>query len=227
MKQWFASLAQAIPRYALTVAGVLALVLFVLLALLPLQIVHAHLSDAAYLKGLLVWAILALLCFVPALSMLIRKIWFFPGRAAPVASSQLREQLLALNRQDLPVRIQESGRALVAQWRYDDPKWCELMDASGIRRMLEMRLIFDETTHTITIRDRFRRVNLELCPVKVRPSLLAVPGVVFSVPPAGTRDSGLFQIRLPVDYTFRPREMKAPLTALILAQGWNVRYTLL
>ena len=225
MTRLFASLIQAIPRYALTVAGLLLLVLFLLLTLLPLQIVRDHLTDTAYLQGLLIWAGLALVLFVPALSMLIRKIWFFPGRAEPVSASVLRQNLLQFNDQNIPIAVQEKGKALVALWRYDDPNWCELMDLSGMKRFLEMRLLLDERTHTVTIRDRFRKVNLELCPVKVKPALAAIPGVVLAVPVETDQDPAV--ARLPVDYTFKPKELKSPVVNLILNQGWNVRYTLL
>jgi len=224
---FYSSAFRTIYRYALTLAALLLLIVFFLLTLLPLQIVRDHLTDTAYLQGLMIWGILAFVFFIPALSVLIRKIWFFPGQGTPVSEIMFREKMLALNERDIPVRVQKKGKALVVQWRYDDPKWCELMEISGVKRLLEMRLYLDEKTHTITVRDRFRKVNLELCPVKVKSSFMAVPGVVLLAPPLAPKDTDPFAPRLPVDYTFRPRELKALLISLVLGKGWNVRYTLL
>ena len=223
----FSSAFRTIYRYALTLAGLLLLVVFFLLTLLPLQIVRDHLTDTAYLQGLMIWGILAFVCFVPALTLLIRKIWFFHGHSEPVSETVLREKMLALNDRDIPVRVRKKGKALVVQWRHDDPKWCELMEISGVKRLLEMRLGLDERTHTVTVRDRFRKVNLEFCPVKVKTSFVAIPGAVLLVPSPTPKDADPFSSRLPVDYTFRPRELKASLTSLILSEGWNIRYTLL
>ncbi len=224
---FYSSALRTIYRYALTLAALLLLVVFFLLTLLPLQIVRDHLTDTAYLQGLMIWGILSFVFFIPAVSMLIRKIWFFPGQGAPVSETILREKMLASNDRDIPVRTWKKGKALIVQWRYDDPKWCELMEISGVKRLLEMRLYLDEQTHTITVRDRFRKVNLELCPVKVKSSFVAIPGVVLLVPPPSPKDTDPFASRLPVDYTFRPRELKALVTSCILSQGWNIRYTLL
>jgi len=215
-----------IKRYLLTFAGLCLLIIAYLLTLLPLQIIRDDLAAATYIKALLVWGILILFSLLPVVSLLIKKIWFFRGTGRAVSEKQLRALLLAVNEMALPIRILQKGKRLIGQWRYDDPDWCEYMVAANVSTLYELRLKFRESTNTVLASDRSRRGNFDLCPVRVKTSLLAVPRPLFGI--RRNEESGIKQHKKmrPSDFQFKPAEIKSPLLNTILAHGWNVQFTL-
>ncbi len=215
-----------IKRYLFTLGSLFLLVTCYLLTLLPLQVVRSDLSTATYVKALLVWGALVALSFLPAVSMIIKKIWLFHGRGTPIPETELRSALLTLNAMKIPVRIVEKRTRLVAGWRYDDPTWCEYMAFADISKVYEMRLSFSRENHTVTVSDRFRKVNFDLCPVRVKTGLLALPRPFFSLEKRKYPGIGQYEDMSPTDFHFTPTEIKSPLVNTILAHGWNVRFSL-
>ena len=216
-----------IKRYLLTLLALFLLVIAYLLTLLPLQIVRSNLSMATYGKALLVWGVLAALSFLPAISIILKKIWFFHGRGTPLPEKELRAALLAINELNIPIRVREKRKQLVAGWRYDDPDWCEYMVAAHLSRLYELHLRFNEATHTVHVSDRYRKVNFDLCPVRVKTGLLALPRPFFALQRKKNMTIENYGNMAPSEFSFRPAEIKSPLTNSILARGWNVRFTLL
>ncbi|HHB76490.1 MAG TPA: hypothetical protein ENK84_08090 [Desulfobulbus sp.] len=216
-----------IKRYLLTFCAFFLLVIGYLLTLLPLQIVRSDLSTATYGKALLVWGILVALSFVPAVAMIIKKIWFFHGTGVPISEKELRAALLTVNRLKIPVRVTEGRKQLIAGWRYDDPYWCEQMVAGHVSRLYELHLRFDEATHTVRVTDRLRKVNFDLCPVRVKTGLLALPRPFFALTRRKNYTIEKYGDMVPSDFSFQPAEIKSPLLNSILARGWNVQFTLL
>ena len=215
-----------IKRYLLTLIALFLLVIGYLLTLLPLQIVRSHLSMATYGKALLIWGVLVALSFVPAVSIILKKIWFFHGKGTPLPAKELRAALLAINELNIPIRITNKRKQLVAHWRYDDRKWCEYMVAAHVSRLYELRLRFNEATHTVHVSDRYRKVNFDLCPVRVKTGLLALPRPCFGLQRKKYTIEHYGNMA-PSEFSFRPAEIKSPLINSILARGWNVRFTLL
>lgn len=215
-----------IKRYLLTFAGLCLLIIAYLLTLLPLQIVRDDLAAETYLKALFVWGILVLFSFLPVVSILIKKIWFFHGTGRAVSEKQLRAILLAVNEMALPIRILKKGKRLVGQWRYDDPVWCEYMTAANVSTLYELRLKFRESTNTVLVSDHFRRVNFDLCPVRVKTGLLAVPRPLLGIKRNEKLGIEQYKKMKQFDFQYKPAEIKSPLLNTILAHGWNVQFTL-
>jgi hypothetical protein len=215
-----------IKRYLLTFGGLCLLVIGYLLTLLPLLIVRDDLSTATYFKAMMVWGLLVSFSFLPGVALLIKKIWFFHGSGQSVSEKQLCSILMAVNEMAVPIQIEQKGKRLLAKWRYDDPDWCEYMAAANVSTLYELRLKFQKSTNTVLVSDRFRRVNFDLCPVRVKTGLLAFPRPLLGI----KRDnkSGLKQYKKmgPSNFQFKPVELKSPLLNTILAHGWNVRFTL-
>jgi len=216
-----------IKRYLLTLGAFFLLVIGYLLTLLPLQIIRSELSTATYGKALLVWGILVALSFVPAVAMIIKKIWFFHGTGRPIPEKELHAALLRVNKLKIPIRVTEKRKQLIVEWRYDDPDWCEYMVAAHVSRLYELYLRFDDPTHTVRVTDRRRKVNFDLCPVRVKTGLLALPRPFFSLPRRKKYTFENYSNMAPSDFSFTPGEIKAPLLNSILARGWNVQFTLL
>ncbi len=213
-----------IKRYLLTFLAFSLLVIGYLLTLLPLQTVRSDLATGTYIKALLIWGVLVALSFVPAVSRTIKKIWVFPGSGEPVPEKDLRAVLLAINTMNVPIRVTEKRKRMLVGWRYDDPQWCERMVAAGLSRIYELRLKFNAKTRTVTVVDRYRRVNFDLCPVRVKTGILALPRPLFLLKKG--RGISTYRQMNPADFHFKPTEIKAPLTATILAHGWNVQFAL-
>lgn len=216
-----------IKRYFLTFGGFCLLAAIYLLTLLPLLMVRGDLANQTYIKALAVWGLLVLLSLGPALSLLLKKIWFFHGTGEPVSLKKLRASLMEVNEMHVPVRIEEKGKRLIAEWRYDDPSWCERMAEKNVTRLYELRLGFDENTRTVTLADRSRRVDLDLCPIRVKTGFLAVPRLFFAVKTGKNQGIEKYKEVAPSDFQFKPGEIKSPLVNTILAQGWNVRFALI
>jgi len=216
-----------IKRYLLTFAGLCLLIIGYLLTLLPLQIIRDDLAAETYLKALLVWGLLVLFSLLPVIALLIKKIWFFHGTGRAVSGKQLRAILLAVNDMALPIRILQKGKRLIGQWRYDDSDWCEYMVAANVSTLYELRLKFEKNTNTVLVSDRFRRVNFDLCPVRVKTGLFALPRPLLGIKKNEKLGIEQYKKMRPSDFQFKPSEIKSPLLNTILAHGWNVQFTLL
>ncbi len=216
-----------IKRYLLTFGALFLLVIGFLLTLLPLQIVRADLNATTYGKALVVWGVLAVLFFVPAVAMMIKKIWIFHGTGTPLPEKELCAVLISVNALNIPVRVIEKRKQLVAGWRYDDPNWCKHLVAADISRLYELHLRFNEATHTVRVSDRYRRVNFDLCPVRVKTGLLALPRPFFALQRNKKMTIEQYADMAGSDFSFKPVEIKAPLLNSILVRGWDVQFTLL
>lgn len=215
-----------IKRYLLTFAGFLLLALIYLLSLLPLLLVRADLATANFVQYMTAWGILVMLSLGPALSLIIKKIWFFQGEGPAIALNALQSALLAINEMSGPVRLRKKGKRLIAEWRYDDPKWCECMADKNMVRTYELHLTFDDTVNTARLADRSKKIDLSLCPIRVRTGFFAMPRLFFNIKTG--KDNGLEQLANPNpnDFHFKPREIKTPLVNALLDHGWNVRFSL-
>ncbi len=216
-----------IKRYLLTFMGLFTLATVYLFTLLPLLMVRSGLSSQTYLEALAVWAVLFLLSLGPALSFLLKKIWFFQGTGTPVSLKELRATLMKVNGMHAPVRVLDKGKRLIVEWRYNDSDWCELMAEKKITRLYELRLGFDESTRTVTLSDRSRKVDFDLCPIRVKTGFLAMPRQFFAIRSAERNGIEKYRERRPSDFLFKPGEIKSPLVGTLLSLGWNVQFALL
>ncbi len=215
-----------LKRYIQTALYLILLALLYGLGLLPVLLVRASLQTGQYLLALLSWLVLVAVSLPFLLGMIIRRVWFFAGSGEPVLMDLLEEKILAINDMDAPVRVKKKRHGLVVSWRHDDPAWCERMDRAGMKKTFELHLAFDNATKTVTLSDRARKVDFELCPVKVKTGLLSLPRPCFRVAVGPDWDVGAYRDRRDADYRFQPWEIKSPVMGTILNNGWNVRFSL-
>ncbi len=216
-----------IKRYLATLGGFLLLTAIYLATLLPLLLVRADVTSATFLRSMTVWGLLALFSLGPALSFLIKRIWFFRGKGQAVALHELRQHLLAINEIHCPVRVKEKGKRLIVEWRYDDPEWCEYMAAANVTRLYEVLLGLDESTNTVTFSDRGRKIDLSLCPIRIKTGFLSRPRLFFGIKIGKDRGVNQYSMVRPTDFRFKAQEIKTPIVNTILGHGWNVRFSLL
>jgi hypothetical protein len=212
-------------RYIYTFFGLFALLGMYWLALLPILAVRTNLETKHFGIALIVWGVLAGVFFFPALAIILKKTWFFRGRGEPVVLDLLHAILMKVNDLDAPVTVARQGKKLVCTWRHKEPHWCERLEKSGMRRLYELWLHFDNSTKTVTMSDRFRSINWDLSPVSVKTGWLSYSKPYFSVKTGDDWGVENYEDTDPDAYTFSPHEIKSPIMNTILKNGWNVRFS--
>lgn len=215
-----------LKRYFLTFFWLLLLLGAYLISLLPLLVVKDQLDQSNYTLAVCIWAVLAVLSFIPVLSRLINTIWLFPGKGAPVSQEELKERLLSVNGTQGPVQVNKKRHTLIVTWRYEETQWCELLSSLGICRLYELHCRFDAATRTVLLVDRIRSADFLICPDRVKIGFLRIPLPFFRVRPRHLGSVAQYATMAPHEYSFHPREIKAPIMGTILASGWNVRFSL-
>jgi hypothetical protein len=134
--------------------------------------------------------------------------------------------IMGVNDSGGPVSARKKRGKIILSWRCGEPAWCERMALEGVHRTYELRLRFDTTTRTVTMIDRVRTVDFDLCPIKVKVGRLARPRLYCSLGKRGEQGLEYFKNTPADQYRFLPREMKAPVFHAVIASGWNVRFDL-
>ena len=214
-----------IKRYFLTIIAFLLLLLGYALTLIPLVIIGTGLEQQTHLLGFGIWGLLVLGSLIPALSMIISKIWFFQGHGEPVALKILQKKLLAVNHGNGPVQVQEKKKKFIVTWHYANPQWCELMNRMGMDKLYELHLVFDNATKTVVIADKIRSLRFVDCPEKVKTGFIAKPKPFLKVNLGKQWSIDNYTGAQPQDYSFQPGEIKSPVLGSILKCGWNVRFS--
>ena len=215
-----------LKRYLRTLVWLSLTAAVTVLVLVGLLALRGMLSDEVVLMAICLWCTAVSLVLLPLLARLFATIWFFPGTGEATVEEQLRARLLAINDRPGPVRAVAGKKDIVVTWNYREAEWCELLSRLGQNSIYELRLRFDGTTRTVTMADRMRRAEFLFCPegVKVGWPRIPLPLLRVRLAKAGSLEG--FATAEAYEYTFHPREIKAPIMAAILAAGWNVRFSL-
>lgn len=170
--------------------------------------------------------------------------WFFKGSAwagsspaepgaVAVSSGELATRLEAVNALDVPFRVErgEQPNEFFATWRYADAKWVDLARAHGMRRTFRMRLILDESAHTVRATDYTADFDWSAGADRARLGWQSSLGIVFfqidhhRVFGLQLDEQGKFKPELSYTYKFNLLEMKTPLIAATTRAGWTWRPT--
>jgi hypothetical protein len=214
-------------RYIKTAAGFLSLFFIYFLALSPILAVRRHLDSTQFAVALIIWGVLAGLFFIPAAAMIIRRSWFFRGSGEPVVLELLRAMLLEVNTMDAPVEVREQRRKITVTWRLHDKHWCERIEKTGMKRVYELWLYFDNSTKTVTMSDKYRSVNWDMSPIAVKKGWLVLSRPFFKVTTGSEWGIENYRDTSPESYSYSPEEIKSPVMNTMLKNGWNVRFSLL
>lgn len=139
----------------------------------------------------------------------------------------LRDALLALNRDTAPWVIRDGTPErcdLVAEWRIVDARWYEIFAKTGLTKVSQTLLKFDEAAAEVRSVDRDWSVEWRVGVPSLALNAAAFRGqkteVSFGAATAFTEDGGYGQV---YKYRFNTKEMKGPLQDLVSAGGWGWR----
>jgi len=142
-------------------------------------------------------------------------------------SQRLIDDLLALNRADIPFRIvggRNEGVDLVAEWKIVDAEFYALFAAAGVRRVFRIYMKLDPGKRTVRTKDQEYGVRWN----KGIPAILE--GDFFQGQKFSMRWHAEISLRkdtkLPgvvVNYKFSTPEIKGPIKAVVKAAGWRYK----
>ncbi len=213
-------------RYFYTVLGILSLLGIYYLSLFPILVIRTKLESNHFILAIAVWGFIAAVFFIPAIAIILKKAWFFKGKGEPIVLDLLQTIILSVNKTESPVEVKKHRKKLIVTWKYTDQVWCERLEKSGMKRMYELWLTFDNNTKTVSMSDRYRSANWELSPIAIKTGWLAATKPFFKVETGKEWGVENYEDTLPDDYSYTPNEIKSPVMNSILKNGWNVRFTL-
>jgi hypothetical protein len=146
----------------------------------------------------------------------------------PESAALLRDRLLALNQQDVPVQVVASPirDTLEITWRYADAQWLDIRRAHKMRRTHKLVLALDEHSHTARVLEYWRAFDASAGPNDLRLNWTAARGMQFfefehrRVFGVQLDASGKPTGELSKAYTFNLQELKQPIIKAVTASGW-------
>jgi hypothetical protein len=166
--------------------------------------------------------------------------WFFKGSAwsvrqaprpgtRPEPAALLRDRLLALNEQDLPVQAMAppNNNTVEVTWRYGDAQWLDLMRAHKMRHTHKLVLALEEQSHTARVLEYWSAFDASASPSDLRLNWTAARGMQFfefehrRVFGVQLDASGKPTGELSKAYTFNLQELKQPIIEAVIASGWT------
>ncbi len=182
-------------------------------------------NDSFIVKGVLISTVILLVGFVLYMNFVIKKVFFFPGEGQPVSEDELRSLIKSINEFDAPVMVQEKGDQLVVTWKYIDAKWWEILAKSGLEKIYELHIKFNNQKKEATFIDVNKSVSWRASPTEVSIHGGFFRGVIFAYEIGkrwGIKEN--FQIGKVYDYKFTPQEIRNPVMNTTLQHGWAVRF---
>ena len=165
--------------------------------------------------------------FIPWLNFIVKKVFYFPGEGEPAPLAELLQYLQSINGYDAPVMVEEKMGYLVATWRYAEAKWWEVLAKSGMSKVYQLHMKFDERLKEVVLIDVLKSVDWSVGPADVRLRGGLFRGVAFEY------ETGvMWGIRENIApgkvyaYRFDNTEIKYPIMNSIIRRGWGVRFGL-
>jgi len=152
-----------------------------------------------------------------------------PAAGTPVKSqAELREALLALNRDSAPWHIRaatpEEKCDLTDEWRIVDAKWYEIFAKAGLKSVFKIFLKFDDAKKEVRGVDQEWTVEWRAGVPSLSLAASAFRGqkaeISFGTAYAFTEKFGYGEV---YNYRFSTSEMKTPMQKAITDAGWTYR----
>ena len=146
---------------------------------------------------------------------------------APASATDLREALLALNRETAPWQIRDGadeGVDLIAEWKIVDAKWYELFAKASLTEVFQIHLRLDDQAREVRALDKRYSVEWRAGVPELTFSASKFRGqtqsVSFGTAYAFTEDFRPGQV---YNYRFNTGEIKKPLQEAVTAHGWTYK----
>ena len=167
--------------------------------------------------------------------------WFFKASAwsvrqtpapgtRPELAAALRERLLAINQQNVPVQAITSpndDNTIEITWRYADAQWLDLMRAHKMSRTHKLVLDLDEPTHKARVSEYWSAFDASAGPHDLRLEWSGARGMQFFQ----FEQSRVFGLQLDStgkpagelskSYTFNLQALKQPIIEAVTGSGWT------
>jgi hypothetical protein len=146
---------------------------------------------------------------------------------AVCAADEVKERILALNRETAPFRIVDGaseGVDLIAEWKIVDAQWYEIFAKAGLEKVFRIRLKLDDADREVRAKDDEYEVSwragvpsLELAASRFTGQKQSVQfGTAF----AFTEEFLPGQV---YNYKFNTGEIKDPIQEAVTACGWTYK----
>ena len=149
-----------------------------------------------------------------------------PNRNTPVLPAQeVRQRLLALNRETAPYQIQDGsaeGVDLIAEWKIVDARWYEIFAKANLTKVFRIYMKFNEDRHEVRAKDEEYTVEWRAGVPSLSISASKFSGqktsIEFGTAYAFTEELKPGQV---YNYRFNTNEMKKPIQEAVTACGWT------
>jgi hypothetical protein len=150
-----------------------------------------------------------------------------PAKAgvAPVPRGQLREELLALNRETAPWKIRDGspeGTDLVMEWKIVDAQWSGIFSKAGLRKAFKIHLLLDEARNAVRTLDEEWEIAWYAGAPELTVSASYSSGQ--KIESSWGKAIAFTETLRPgvvYEYRFNTSEMKDPLVEAIVERGWS------
>jgi hypothetical protein len=151
-----------------------------------------------------------------------------PDKNAPVLSlDEVKQRLLALNRETAPYRILDGSSEkvdLIAEWKIVDAKWHEIFAKANLTKVFRITMKFDEAKHEVRAKDEEYTVQWKAGVPSLSVSVQKFQGqmtsVEFGTAYAFTEELAPGQV---YKYRFSTNEIKKPIQDAVAACGWTYK----
>lgn len=147
------------------------------------------------------------------------------GGTAVCSAEEVRERLLAVNRESAPFRVvdgRDDGVDLIAEWKIVDAQWYEIFARAGLERVFRVRMKLDDAKPAVRTKDEEYTVewragvpNLSLAASRFSGQKTSVQ---FGQAYAFTEELRPGEV---YNYRFSTGEMKTPLQEAVTGCGWT------
>lgn len=143
------------------------------------------------------------------------------------APDEVRERILALNRESAPFQIADGsaeGVDLIAEWKIVDARWYEIFAKASLEKVFRIRLKLDEASREVRAKDDEYSVSWRAGVPSLELSASRFTGqkqsIQFGTAFAFTEELRPGQV---YNYTFATSELKEPIQEAVTACGWTYK----
>ena len=151
-----------------------------------------------------------------------------PAKDTPVLpASEVRQRLLALNRESAPYQIIDGSAEnvdLIAEWKIVDAKWYEIFAKANLTKVFRIYMKFDEAKHQVRAKDEEYTVEWKAGVPSLSLSASKFQGqttsIEFGKAYAFTEELKPGEV---YNYRFNTNEIKKPIQEAVTACGWTYK----
>ena len=151
-----------------------------------------------------------------------------PDKNTPVLSAgEVRQRLLALNRETAPYQIIEGAAEnvdLIAEWKIVDARWYEIFAKANLTKVFRIYMKFDEAKHEVRAKDEEFTLEWRAGVPSLSVSASKFSGqktsIEFGTAYAFTEEFKPGQV---YNYRFNTNEIKKPIQEVITSCGWSYK----